>query len=261
MLQLRRDDTCSTCGRLISAGTKAYWLKPERLVVCTACAEADVPPVSAPGSSARREYERRRQNREARERERGRLRGWAAQRSSGPQHERAWARGAAGEQENARRFERLLDGKPVVVLHDRHLPGQRSNLDHIAIGPGGITVVDSKKLAGKVKIDWRGGLFSERRFDLYVNGRKRTNLIEGVERQVERVRSVLTQESLSDVPVRGALCMADPAGLPLLKRLKIRDIAIDGPRPITKLMAREGKLDDEAVMRVAAILDHRFPPA
>src|SRR5215212_9270487 len=71
----------------------------------------------------------------------GRVGAFAARLSSGPAHERAWATGAAGEEENAARLERLLAEAPVSVLHDRHLPGQRANIDHIAIGPSGVTVV------------------------------------------------------------------------------------------------------------------------
>jgi Nuclease-related domain len=116
---------------------------------------------SVPGPSARQIYERRREARENRDRERyGRIGGWKARMSARPQHERAWAKGAVGEAKNARRLEKLLDGQPVELLHDRRLPGRRANIDHIAIGPGGVTVIDSKNLEGKVRIDWRGGLFS-----------------------------------------------------------------------------------------------------
>jgi hypothetical protein len=181
--------------------------------------------------------------------------------SSGPQHERAWAKGAAGELENARRLHKRLANAPVVLMHDRRLPGTRANIDHLAVGPGGVTVIDSKNLDGKVRIDWRGGLFSPRTFDLYVDGRCRTQLVESVERQVERVRAVLTSENLDHVAVAGALCMSDPQGLPLFKRLKIREVPIAGTRLVAELAARSGELDEPARQQVAAVLDRRFPPA
>lgn len=238
-------------------------MEVDREVICLSCDEQAVAADEArPGGSAQREYERRRENRISRQRERyGRIGGWFADHSSGPQHERAWAKGAAGEDENARRLEKRLAGYGVILLHDRHLPGQRSNIDHIAVGPSGVFVIDSKKLSGKVRVDWRGRLFSERPFDLYVNRRKRTALVAGVERQVELVRRALEDEGLAGVPVRGALCMADPEGLPLFGHLKIRDVPIDGTRYISKLIRVPGALSGDRVPQVAAALEHRFPPA
>jgi len=267
LLHLRHADSCATCGLALAAGTLAYWLKQERVVLCVdcgvepACEPAALAP-SSPGASAGATYERGRQGREDRQRERyGRIGGWAARMSAGPQHERAWAKGAAGELENAQRLQKRLAGKPVILLHDRGLPGRRSNIDHIAVGPGGVTVVDSKKMSGKVRVDWHGGLFSEREFDLYVNRRRRTNLVESVERQVQLVEVVLADEGRADVPVAGALCMAEVQGLPVFRRLRIREIAIDGTRRIADLIARAGDLDAAAVHEVASILDRRFPPA
>jgi hypothetical protein len=266
LLYFRRDDTCASCGLALPAGSQGYWLKAERHALCLACGDATAlaPPAeeSVPGASARQIYERRREARENRDRERyGRIGGWKARMSAGPQHERAWAKGAVGEAKNARRLEKLLDGQPVELLHDRRLPGRRANIDHIAIGPGGVTVIDSKNLEGKVRIDWRGGLFSPRQFDLYVGRRRRTNLVESVEGQVEAVRQVLLGQGLVDVPVAGALCMADVEGLPLIKRLKLRDVAIDGPRRIAKLAARPGPLDPASIEALTLALKSSLPPA
>jgi hypothetical protein len=265
LLHLRRDDACANCSRTLPAGSQAYWVKTERIVLCASCGAEETPPspaTSAPGASARQIYERRRQAREDRQRERyGRIGGWAARVSAGPQHERAWAKGAAGEQENAKRLHKLLADEPVVLLHDRRIPRSRANIDHLGIGPGGVTVIDSKKLEGKVRIDWRGGLFSERRFDLYVNGRKRTKLVESVERQVEIVSTVLAEEGFAGLSVLGALCMADTEGLPLFKRLKIRDVSIAGPHRVANLIKRAGELDPSVQQQVAGVLERRLGPA
>lgn len=50
----------------------------------------------------------------------------------------------------------VLDGMRAegwVVLHDIRWPGrQRANIDHVAIGPGGILVIDSKNWSGRVDV-------------------------------------------------------------------------------------------------------------
>ncbi|WP_432546168.1 nuclease-related domain-containing protein [Kineococcus sp. SYSU DK004] len=64
----------------------------------------------------------------------------------------AWAAGAEGE----RLVGEVLDGLVPHgwrVLHDVHWPGrQRANIDHLAVGPGGVVVVDSKNWSGTVDV-------------------------------------------------------------------------------------------------------------
>jgi Nuclease-related domain len=61
-----------------------------------------------------------------------------------------WLRGAQGEVATARLLSRLP--RRFVVLHDRHAPGSRGNLDHIVIGPSGVWVVDSKVRQARLRI-------------------------------------------------------------------------------------------------------------
>lgn len=49
-----------------------------------------------------------------------------------------------------------------IVLHD--LKAGRGNVDHIAVGPGGVFLLDSKRLGGSVTVDDDGGV-TVRRFD------------------------------------------------------------------------------------------------
>jgi hypothetical protein len=56
----------------------------------------------------------------------------------------AWRRGATGEQRTARLL-RPLERQGWAVLHDLAIPGSQANLDHLAIGPGGVFVIDSKQ--------------------------------------------------------------------------------------------------------------------
>ena len=62
-----------------------------------------------------------------------------------------WEQGAAGEVAVAQ----ALAGLPGdwVVLHDLAWPGRlRANIDHVAIGPGGVFVVDAKNWTGAIEV-------------------------------------------------------------------------------------------------------------
>jgi hypothetical protein len=73
----------------------------------------------------------------------------------------AWRRGAAGERRTARLLSRLED-RGWVVLHDLAIPGSRANIDHLAIGPGGVIVIDSKQYRGRLQLDPNGLLWHGR---------------------------------------------------------------------------------------------------
>ena len=218
-------------------------------------------PNGVAGRSARREYERRRRNRDDRIVKRFGTIGLRVSRVAGePAHLRAWKTGAAGEELLGRRLLELLDAAVVELLNDRRIPGTRANIDHIAVGPSGVTVIDAKKLKGKVRVT-RSGLLPPRREHLMVGGRDRTKLIDGIEGQVAAVRDVLTAAGLSQMPLRGALCFVDTAGLPLFGTLGVRDVVVDGPKRTAKLIARVGPLAHEDRARIADVLRQGLPAA
>jgi hypothetical protein len=279
-LRLRQPDRCARCGREFNPGDEGLWYREAKVVTCVKCpadtedaepavavepelaSEPDVQAGTA-GDSARREYDRRRQKREDHARDRlGRLGVVLAQLINEPQSTRAWQRGAKGEAFVGKRLEKHLAGTGVKILHDRQVPRHgRANLDHITIGPGGITVIDTKNYRGKVRLQRVGGLFSERRTILTIGGRDRTRLVKAAEIQVELVRTVLDGTEHADVDIAGALCFADVDGLPLLAHQQLRGITIDGPRRVAKLASRAGGLDANAVNRISHLLDRAFPPA
>lgn len=63
----------------------------------------------------------------------------------------AWEKGAEGERAVGAALADL--GPDWVVLHDVRWPGRRyANIDHIAIGPGGIFVIDAKNWSGAITV-------------------------------------------------------------------------------------------------------------
>ncbi len=62
----------------------------------------------------------------------------------------AWEAGSAGERTTSAVLARL-DPSLWSVRHDVRWPGRsRANIDHLAIGPGGVFVIDSKNWSGQV---------------------------------------------------------------------------------------------------------------
>jgi hypothetical protein len=147
---------------------------------------------------------------------------------------------------------RRMQGRDVVVLHDRHVPGRRANIDHLAIGPAGITVIDSKNYKGKVAI--RAG-------KLFVNGHNRTKLVYGAKHQCDVVRTALANSSFAGVPIDAALAWVDADGLPLLRTLRLDGVLIDGTRKIVKHASRPGPLSIADIDQLAALLNDELPPA
>ena len=111
-LRLRRADRCVICARELAAGELGVWDPSHRTVRCLVCdgrgTASPLPePESRAGGSARREYDRRRERREARVRDRlGPLAGVALALSPEPADQRAWARGADGEVKLAAKLHR-----------------------------------------------------------------------------------------------------------------------------------------------------------
>ncbi len=143
------------------------------------------------GGSAGRRYEHLRERRETQVRERwGRLSGLYLALTDEPQSTRSWATGSSGERKLGASLDTVNDDASLIVLHDRRIPGSRTNIDHVVISAAGIFVVDAKRYSGKVRKVDRGGWLSTD-FRLYVGERDRTKLIPGLTKQVEAVRKAL----------------------------------------------------------------------
>jgi hypothetical protein len=74
---------------------------------------------------------------------------------------RAWRRGANGERRTARLLA-PLERRGWAILHDLAIPGSPANIDHLAIGPGGVLVIDSKRYRGRLQLDSYGMLWHGR---------------------------------------------------------------------------------------------------
>jgi Nuclease-related domain len=207
------------------------------------------------GASARAEHARRRANRERRVREKHpRVGGLILALQDEPGHEQVWARGAVGEEAVARTLAKYCNDQ-VVILHDRRISGSRANIDHIAIAPSGVWVIDSKRYKGKVAT--QKPLFGKPK--LTIGGRDKTKLIDGLASQVATVEKVMATVA-PGTPLRGVLCFVD-ADLPMLGNLSFNGYLLLYPKRLAKRLNAYGPLAPERVKAVAAELAQRFPPA
>ena len=124
-----------------------------------------------------------------------------------------------------------------------------------------MTVIDTKNYRGKVRVQKVGGLFSEQRTILSIDGNDRTRLVKAVKEHIELVRRALAGTDDADTDIAGALCFANADGLPLIARQELDGVLIDGTRRVARLATRPGDLDTAAVDRIRNRIGHEFPPA
>lgn len=265
-LEIRRDDACAACGAGLAAGTTAWWDSEARTVTCTTCLDsADRSPMPAqaplqrgdPGASLVREYERRKRNREQRTREaHPRIGGLLLALRSAPQDESAFHQGAVAERAVADSLAMRTESDRVSTLHNRRMPSGRGDIDHLAIAPTGVWVIDTKDWKGKVEISspW----FGEPR--LLIRGRDRTNLIDGLERQIAAVRAALDGGGYQDLTVRGAVCFTK-ADLPFLRTQTFRGHLLLYRKALAKRLNADGSLSAASIEQLARHLATLLPPA
>jgi hypothetical protein len=123
----------------------------------------------------------------------------------------------------------------VALLRDRAIPGRRANIDHIAIAPGGVWVIDSKRYTGKIEVG--RPLFGIAK--LTIAGRDQTKLVAGLAKQVAAVQAV-AHAVRADVDVRGAFCFVD-GELPLLSTLSIDGFPLLHRRSLPKRLNAKGR--------------------
>jgi hypothetical protein len=213
------------------------------------------PDLGTAGTSARREHDRRRANREARTREKHPwFGGLLLSLRDEPTHETAWARGAGGEETVAACLAKRCDDS-VVVLHDRSARRGKANIDHIALAPSGVYVIDTKRYQGKVSV--AKPLFGSAK--LVINGSDQTKLAVGVTRQVEAVRAAVN-DIAPGVPVHGVLCFVD-GDLPLLGTLSFAGHRLMYPRKLAKALNSAGPVTPDETAGLVEHLLLSFPAA
>jgi hypothetical protein len=204
--------------------------------------------------------------------------------SRGRARDSAWEQGASVE----RIVGAWLDRIPgIEVLHDRRLVARRSRMkgetqtvgafganptrhapdraprvgatlriDHLAISPGGVFVVDAK-LSG-----WRLGPVELRHSTRPRPAERSERAEEEHEKLLARIatqaRAVARLLADAPVPVAPALCLVDARGAEVLRSVVLDGVWVGTPPALPELLGHAGLLDGEAMRTVAARLDARL---
>jgi nuclease-like protein len=261
-LRLRYPSECVGCGIALSKGADAIWDPAAKTVTCLACSPG-VEPADAgvAGASAAAEGKRRADRRvEEARRKYGDHAAVVAAAIADQDVQASWGKGSEGESALARYIDGNVGGE-VLALHDRLIPGTRTNIDHLWVTPTGVWVVDAKAYKGKVVRREVGPLW-RRDNEVLVAGRNRTALANGVRRQVEAVVAALRpDESLRGTDVHAVLCFVGAEWGLLDFPFEVGSVWVMYPGALQKRLRKKGALGRERRERIARRLALSLPPA
>jgi Nuclease-related domain len=157
---------------------------------------------------------------------------------------RSWGGASRGGARSDRRGRRSLRSG---------IRGQKGNIDHIAVYPAGVWVIDTKRYPdSRVEFHNAGGLFRQDE-RLLVGGRDRSKLVESMDWQVRTVQRVVDQHLVEmnsappdGVVVRPALFFVDSVwGLLTRRPFLVRGVAIRLPTSLSELLTRPAGLGSD----------------
>ncbi len=139
----------------------------------------------------------------------------------------------------------------VGVLHALVRRGGRGTIDHVVVGPAGVTVVEAKSWTGRM---WAGRT-------VLGQGREMHEApFERLREQLADVTAVLAAAGREDIAVAGAVCFVnDNDGLSRDTVVEVDGVPIGRCAPTIRRAMRDGDLDVLDVVRVLDVLQAAFP--
>jgi hypothetical protein len=275
VLVLRRDGVCDSCGATLLTGVKGQWNSATKKARClehgvitkTQVGAEEIimpePNRSTAGKSSKEKYGELHDVEEENIRKRygrfKRLAEVAVILHDDSQRTRNWKVGSVGEEVVGGRLDLLAQELGFAVLHDRRRPPTKANIDHLVVTPAGVFVVDAKNYEGQIEVR-HPGWFSDDADQLFINGRNRTKIVDGVKKQVAQVESVLLNTEIQ-IPIFGILTfVVGPLHLFIVQE-KISGIFLSTQRGIEKILRRPGPHSNAHIKATAKLLALKFPEA
>jgi hypothetical protein len=159
------------------------------------------------------------------------------------------------QRSTARRL-RALRSAGYTTLNTRQIPGSKSVIDHIVVGPGGIFVLDSQRMDKRLSFTVKGGM-------LYHGPVSQETELERVQTEAVHAARLIGAELGSTVRVRAAMIVYGPDVPWTIMRFKSVDV-LEGKRIPTYLKrqtkaAAEHRLTSAQVSLVVAAAAHAMP--
>lgn len=159
-----------------------------------------------------------------------------------------WARGAEGERRTSELLRRSLPAG-YVVLEDLGIPGSNANVDHVVVGPSGVTVIDSKYFKAALRLH-DGTLFCGR----YPQRRELKTLC----RETDKVRTAIDATG-QVMLVRSVMCVHGPQ-VPFDSDGTLAPVALCAPdRLVNLITGAPSVLTPDEIAATAAAIERALP--
>ena len=161
----------------------------------------------------------------------------------------AWRAGADGEVAVGTVLDRLASSG-WRALHDRRVPGNRSNIDHLVVGPPGVFTVDAKRYKGRLTVS---------RGVVRVASRDITRLLDQARSQAAVATAALEGHTAASA-VQPVLCFVGTE-LPR-KHTVVGGVHLVSRKGLTRMLSSAPAVLSDSEVRLAAdVLDVQLPPA
>ncbi len=172
----------------------------------------------------------------------------------------AWRGGTDGEALLALRLERT-EATGVRMLHRRRVEGLPLPIDHVAVTPAGVHVIDAQSFVGVPRIEGPRGLGASAARRLVVGSRDCTPLVDTLGERVRAVRSVLDDAGLDGVPVHPVLCLVEARWPVFGGLLRIDGVLVLSVRRLLVRLRSGRDLDPGVLTRAHDVLATTLLPA
>ncbi len=170
-------------------------------------------------------------------------------------------RGEADRRGRLRGTLALVEGRGVIILNDRRIPGSKGTIPVIAVAPAGVFVIDAQPHKGLVQTRRPGAINQLGPPELHVGRKNCTPHLEALSAQAAAVRATLdgTREGM-EVPVTAMLCLTR-AEWGLASSALVRDVWVGWPRLLAGTLHSPGIMDTPEVREVAERIGAGLPAA
>lgn len=155
--------------------------------------------------------------------------------------DRSWVEGAKGERRTAKALARL-EKRGWFILHDVTVGSRGANIDHVAIGPPGVFVIDTKYTSKKVEVHAD---------TLKFGGYRRTKYVTAMWHQRDLASARLAAAVGFAVPVQPVLCLVTTN--PMKIRGKIAGLWICHAEGIVRMLHKADRHPDLTDRQIDAI--------